>query len=86
MTTTLALIPADLQSDYFTGGLWPVGGMTCVASHAADRDACDLGANVTLVANACGSKTLSFDGVHLSAAEVQVAFLGPPAVPYSKVI
>lgn len=62
-----------------------IGAMTQMCIDATARAARELGYDVTLVADACGAKALSFNGVHLSAAEVQAAFLAPLAMSYAKV-
>lgn len=79
----------DLHAQLQAAGITHVtiiGAMTQMCIDATARAARDLGYDVTLVANACGAKALSFNGVHLSAAEVQAAFLGPLSMSYAKVI
>ena len=63
-----------------------IGAMTQMCIDATARAARDMGYDVTLVANACGAKALSFNGHHLKAADVQAAFLGPLAMSYAKVV
>lgn len=63
-----------------------IGAMTQMCIDATARAAKDLGYDVTLVAAACGAKAQGFDGVSLSAAQVQSAFLGALAMSYAQVI
>ena len=51
MSDNRALILVDIQNDYFSGGLWPVDDMDCVAKAAAAqlgnaREKGDLGVHV----------------------------------------
>ncbi|MBM1555732.1 cysteine hydrolase [Sulfitobacter mediterraneus] len=79
----------DLHTQLQSAGITHVtiiGAMTQMCIDATTRAAQDLGYDVTLVSDACGAKALSFNGVHLGAAEVQAAFLGPLAMSYAKLI
>jgi nicotinamidase-related amidase len=49
--------------------------MTHMCVDATVRAAADLGFEVILVADACATRDLEFEGVHVPAAQVQAAFL-----------
>ena len=79
----------DLQDHLQAAGVGEitlVGAMTQMCIDATARAARDFGYDVTLVADACGAKAMTFGGTSLSADQVQAAFLGPLAMSYGTVI
>ncbi len=63
-----------------------VGAMSQMCIDATARAARDLGYNVTLVADACGAKAMTFGPTSLSSQQVQAAFLGALAMTYATII
>lgn len=63
-----------------------IGAMTQMCIDATARAARDLGYNVTLVADACGAKSMTFGDTALTANQVQAAFMVPLAMSYASVI
>jgi nicotinamidase-related amidase len=50
------------------------------------RAAFDLGFSCTVVADACATRDLQFEGKAIPAADVHAAFMAALAVPYAKVV
>ncbi|MGH3510274.1 MAG: cysteine hydrolase family protein [Nocardioidaceae bacterium] len=63
-----------------------VGMMTSMCVDATVRAACDLGYDVTVVADGCAAPDLEFAGRSVAAPDVQAAFLGALADGYATVI
>lgn len=62
------------------------GAMTQMCIDATTRAAADYGYGVTVVSDACGAKAQEFDGVAVSADQVQAAILAPLAMSYARVV
>jgi nicotinamidase-related amidase len=62
------------------------GMMTHMCVDATTRAAKDFGFSCTLVADACASKNLEFDGCKVDAAEVHYSFLAALSYFYAKVV
>lgn len=62
-----------------------IGAMTQMCIDATARAAKDLGYEVTLVADACGAKSVSYNGIDVSAQQVQAAFLAPLGMSYATI-
>jgi nicotinamidase-related amidase len=75
----------DLQAAGITE-LTIIGAMTQMCIDATTRAARDFGYEVTLIADACGAKAVSFGGTDLTAAQVQAAYLSALGMSYAKVI
>ena len=75
-----ALPPADVTQ------LVIVGAMSHMCIDATTRAAFDLGYQCTVLADACATRDLSFDGETLPAAQVQAAFMAALAAPFARVI
>ncbi|MGJ8615425.1 MAG: cysteine hydrolase family protein [Sulfitobacter sp.] len=79
----------DLHAHLQSAGvreLTVIGAMTQMCIDATARAARDLGYDVTLVADACGAKAMTFGDISLTAEQVQTAFLAPLAMSYATVI
>lgn len=79
----------DLQEQLQSAGirdLTIIGAMTQMCIDATARAARDLGYDVTLVADACGAKAMTFGATALTAEQVQAAFLAALAMSYATVI
>ncbi|TMM52903.1 cysteine hydrolase family protein [Sulfitobacter sabulilitoris] len=63
-----------------------VGAMTQMCIDATARAARDLGYEVTLVADACGAKSIAYGDTKLTAEQVQAAFMAPLSMSYGKVV
>ncbi|MFV2093680.1 MAG: cysteine hydrolase family protein [Hyphomicrobiales bacterium] len=62
------------------------GAMSHMCIDATARAAADFGFGVTIIADACGARELSFDGEVVPASQVQRAFMAPLAASYGRVI
>lgn len=62
------------------------GAMSHMCIDATARAAADFGFGVTVIADACGARELSFDGEVVPASQVQRAFMAPLAASYGRVI
>lgn len=79
----------DLQKRLKAAGIRDItiiGAMTQMCIDATTRAARDFGYNVTLVADACGAKSMTFGDTALTADQVQAAFLAPLAMSYATII
>lgn len=79
----------DLQKRLEAAGIRDItiiGAMTQMCIDATTRAARDFGYNVTLVADACGVKSMTFGDTKLTAEHVQAAFLAPLAMSYATII
>ncbi|KQN07087.1 Isochorismatase [Sphingobium sp. Leaf26] len=63
-----------------------VGAMSHMCIDATARAAFDFGYVVTVVGDACATRTLSIDDVEVPAAQVHAAFMAALAVAYAKVV
>ena len=64
-----------------------VGGMmTHMCVDATVRAAFDYGLEVTVVHDACATRSLAFQGITIPAAEVQTAFFAALSVPYARIV
>jgi len=64
-----------------------VGGMmTHMCVDATVRAAFDYGLEVTVVHDACATRSLAFQGITVPAAEVQTAFFAALSVPYARIV
>jgi nicotinamidase-related amidase len=62
------------------------GAMSHMCIDATTRAAFDLGFSCTVVADACATRDLQFEGKAIPAADVHAAFMAALAVPYAKVV
>lgn len=62
------------------------GAMTQMCIDATARAAADLGFAVTVAADACAARAVSFDGQDVPAEMVHAAFLAPLAASYGRVV
>jgi nicotinamidase-related amidase len=62
------------------------GMMTHMCVDATVRAAFDYGFEVTVVHDACATRSLAFQGITVAAAEVQAAFLAALSVPYARMV
>lgn len=62
------------------------GAMSHMCIDATTRAAFDLGFSCTVVADACATRDLQFQGRAIPAADVHAAFMAALAVPYAKVV
>lgn len=62
------------------------GAMSHMCIDATTRAAFDLGFSCTVVADACATRDLEFEGKAIPAADVHAAFMAALAVPYAKVV
>ncbi len=63
-----------------------VGAMSHMCIDATARAACDFGYGVTVVGDACATRALSANGVHVPAAQVHAAFMAALAFAYAKIV
>ena len=63
-----------------------VGAMSHMCIDATTRAAFDLGYGCTVVADACATRDLVFDGATVAAASVHGAFMAALASPYARVV
>jgi len=61
------------------------GAMTHMCIDTTTRAAFDLGYNCHVIADACATRNLEFDGKTVSAADVQAAFMAALSVPFAQV-
>jgi len=61
------------------------GAMTHMCIDTTVRAAFDLGYQCEVIADACATRDLEFDGRRVAAADVQAAFMAALAVPFAKV-
>jgi nicotinamidase-related amidase len=59
--------------------------MTHMCIDTTVRAAFDLGYQCEVIADACATRDLEFDGRKVAAADVQAAFMAALAVPFAKV-
>jgi nicotinamidase-related amidase len=62
------------------------GAMSHMCIDATTRAAFDLGFSCTVVADACATRDLQFEGKAIPAADVHAAFMAALAVPYARVV
>lgn len=62
------------------------GAMSHMCIDATTRAAFDLGFNCTVVADACATRDLQFQGRTVKAADVHASFMAALAVPYAKIV
>lgn len=62
------------------------GAMSHMCIDATTRAAFDLGFNCTVVADACATRDLQFQGRTVNAADVHASFMAALAVPYAKIV
>lgn len=62
------------------------GAMSQMCVDATARAAADLGFAVTVVADACGARAMSFDGVEVPAPQVHAAFMAALGSSYARVV
>ncbi|MFK0206371.1 cysteine hydrolase family protein [Agrobacterium sp. NPDC090283] len=62
-----------------------VGAMSHMCIDATTRAAADLGYGVTVVADACATRNLEFDGKNVAAADVHAAYMAALAFAYAEV-
>lgn len=62
------------------------GAMSQMCIDATTRAAVDHGFQVSVAKDACGAKEMSFDGIDLTAEQVQAAFMAPLAMSYASVL
>ena len=62
------------------------GAMSHMCIDATTRAAFDLGFNCTVVADACATRDLEFQGRTVKAADVHASFMAALAVPYAKIV
>ncbi len=63
-----------------------IGAMSHICIDATARAAVDLGYEVTVVADACATRDLEFEGRTVPAADVHAAFMAALAFAYAKVV
>jgi nicotinamidase-related amidase len=84
-----SFVGTDLQARLQQAGVTAVtviGAMTQMCIDATARAARDLGYEVTLVADACGARSMAFGDVTLTAEQVQAAFLKPLEMSYARIL
>lgn len=63
-----------------------IGAMSHFCIDATTRAAADLGYNCTVAHDACATRDLEFDGVHVPAAQVHASFMAALAMGYGAII
>lgn len=79
----------DLQDQLQTLGITDliiIGAMSHFCIDATTRAAADLGYNCTVAHDACATRDLEFDGVHVPAAQVHAGFMAALAMGYGAII